>query len=434
MNIYQAIHPILLKRTPFVFIDKGHFEIYDDVKSKEPFATLECNGKKIFICIIDFLDWKSVHILMHLGKYLLDDENIHTVIVECDCDMNEDFIYDYRFSKRPWYSSFGYIPYFRKWYYSKTKDYYQLPFLKPEEFLDLTYARDFICPCQIILEKKNIPLLLTAQKDPNDLYLRILPSSCFYKKSKRPITSMNTLRMKKYNVLDLSKVPLRILKSGLPFQLDDGQHYIPVVRYSNGMRNGCYFDIDTSHHYLGTFYYWEPESTCYLRMGKKFDYFESKFDCAIKMMNRLESENLKDTKLFEKLIKFTKKILNDVSHALKNLEEFITFEKNVKRNHNDEDDIQMILYEDLGNLFMGTQPKYLPITLEYKSCLSGDYMKSLFYAVEDELDQILAQVLINFGYEVVVLGRMSGMFRVVSEVMDVRSRQISFDNLCWKVD
>jgi len=446
MDIYKAIDPILLDRTPFIFIKKEILEIYEDIKSDEPFGKLECKGKQIIISIIDFLDWKSIHILMKLGHDLLNlsEYQINSIIIECKCDMKDELIYDFHMNGRPWYSWFGYIPNLKFWYYSKAKAFYQLPFLSSKDFLELTYGKMLIVPKEIILERNKYPLLM-AQKDPNHLPLRILPSTCFYTKSRRPITSMTNLRQKKFQTLDLSKVPSDILKSGAPFKIGE-DYYIPVIRYSNGMRNGCYFDLNDNTEYLGTFYYWEPESMCYLKMGKKFDYFESKLDCAMQMMYKLEQydeitggENDNIGKLFSKLERFVQSILDDISDSLKKkYEEYLIFEKNIKRDYM-ENNLSAslrdsILNDDIISIYQGKEPLYLPITTEYKSTITGNYMKDLFYASEDELDQILANALILLGYHVVIFGRMAGMYRVVSEVMDVRTREESLWNLCWRVD
>jgi hypothetical protein len=451
MDIYETIQPLLLKKTPFVFIRNHHLEIYEDVKSDEPFAILDCKGKQITIILYEFIDWTSIKILLKLGHYILKTFNdqhpeysIHTVVIECSCDMNDELIYDFKMNERPWYAWEGYIPHLKNnWSYSKTNDFYQLPFLKPRNFLELNNGKILIHPRAIILQRKD-PLLLIAQKDPNDLHLRLLPSTSFYSISKRPINSMFLLRQRSFQLLDLSKVPSNIIKSGAPFKIGE-DFYVPVVRYSNGMRNGCYFESkkECEYNYLGTFYYWEPESGCYLKMGKNFDFFENKFDCATKMMYKLEQydeitggENPKISKLFKKLEKYTHQILNELGVTFKKnyYEEYQIFENNVLRNDSTSEPIDHILEHEFISVYIGEEAKYLPITKEYKSTVSYTYMKSLFYAMEDELDQVLAQVLILFGYDVVIFGRMAGMYRVVSEVLDVRTREDSLRNLCWRVD
>jgi hypothetical protein len=177
-------------------------------------------------------------------------------------------------------------------------------------------------------------------------------------------------------------------------------------------------------------------------MGKKFDFFENKFDCATKLMYKLEQydeitggENQNINKLFRRLEKYTHQILKELIEIFKkNYEEYIIFENNVLRDDETTDPIENILQHEFISIYIGEETKYLPINKEYKSNITYSYMKNLFYAMEDELDQVLAQALMFFGYDVVIFGRMAGMYRVVSEVMDLRSRENSLKNLCWRVD
>lgn len=422
----------LVNKTPFIIVKKELFELYEDINSEEPFAIVSSIGEKVIVTIIDFIDWYSIRLLLKIGHDLLNRNCFKTINIQIDCEMDDEFIYQYKLNERPWYSFFGYIPFIKTWTYSKLKDYYQLPFVKPEVFLELEHGIDFICPKTLILEPHE-PLYLIAQKNPSDYHLRLLPSTSFYPNSKRPRTSMNHLRQKMFHLLDLFRLSSEIVKSGAPFKVGE-DFFIPVVRYSYGMKNGCYFDKDEKHKFLGTFYYWEPDSGCYLKMGKKFGYFDSKFDCAKQMMYKLEQEHNREDKLFMKLEKIIYKIMDEISELFRNKsEEYVVFENNVKKS-NDERSLDILLQEDFTFIYQGKNPKYLPINLQYKSTLSGRFMENLFYAAEDELDQILSKTLIYFGYDVVILGRMAGMYRVVTEVLDVRARDESLNCLYWRVD
>jgi hypothetical protein len=475
MDIYKTLEPILLEKTRFILSFHDNIEFREDIESEEPFAVLISKGKQIVMTIYDVPDWSSLYELMDLGRHLIqkfskDYKNVYiieSILIECECDMDNEFTYEYRMNRKPWYFRFGYLPYFKNWTSKRIKDFFQIPFLKPDEYLDLKSSRDFISPKKLILEHRKHPLHLIAQKNPNDICLRLLPSTSFYYRSKRPITSMNLLRRNRFRVLDLSKIHRSILLSGAPFKIGN-DFYIPVVRYSHGMGFGCYFNSEDSkkdkkNNYLGTFYYWEPDSDCYLRMGKRFEYFETKIECAHKMIYELECYNdmnggdgIKNVKLsglteesstriqikinIEKLIlnleKYIQNILYETCTVLKKgYEEYLFFERNVKSNKClDEIEMDDLLMDDLKSLYLGKSPKYLPINHEYKSLIDRRYMKEIFYAAEDELDQFLAQALILIGYDVVVFGRMCGMFRVVSEVFDVRTREASFDQLCWRIN
>jgi hypothetical protein len=441
MNVYQEIQEILLEKTPFIIetqIEENDQELYlyQDVIQENAFARISIRGERIRISIDDFVDWDSIHTLLKFGKNIVDRNDTNypysKVIIEYySSDMDKDFIYEYRFQNRPWYFKVGYFPYYVKWSSRKIKTLYQLPFMKPDDFLDLPYAKEFICPKKLIYQKQSISPILMAQKDPTVHELRMLPQSCFYSGSRRPLNSMNLLRQDKFQALDLSKVDRQILKSGIPFAIQD-EYYIPVVRYALGMRNGCYFDPNPDKKWLGTFYYWEPESECYLKMGSKykFGFFETKLHCAMEMLHQIENEE-NETCLKENM----KSVLSELRENFYKFfeEEAMYFENKILQENDLDDNLEDLLNEDFKRLFCGKNTRFLPIDLNYQSIIHGLYMKELFYASEDVLDQVIARCLIETGYNVAIFGRMAGSYRIVSEVLDVRSREESLKNLCWTV-
>lgn len=176
---------------------------------------------------------------------------------------------------------------------SKCKQYkidlLQLPFLKPEEFLELKYGKYIVAPKSLyFINRKTVPIHLMCQREPDHPLFRLLPATSFYKRSKRPITSMSLLRQNKFKVIDLTKVKQGYY-TGRPININN-QIYIPVIRYSYGMRRGCYFDNVDNQTYVGTFYYWEPDSNVFLCLGEKdkVEFYESKMDCALQIIKVLE--------------------------------------------------------------------------------------------------------------------------------------------------
>ena len=439
MNVYEEVLEILLEKTPFI-IEKQESEddpqlyLFQDTNDETAFARVQIRGTRMVIAVDEFVDWRSVHHLLRAGKHLIHSEThfpYEKVILEYYfSDMDKEFIYEYRLDRIPWYMKFGFLPYYTKWGSKRIKTWYQLPFVKPDSFLDLPYGKELICPRRIIYQKQSNLPLLSAQKDPTLLELRTLPRTCFYSVSKRPINSMNLLRQDRFQVLDLSKVDAQILKSGAPFAID-GQYYIPVVRYALGMRNGCYFDPNPNKKWLGTFYYWEPESQCYLRMGAKFKfgYFETKLQCALELMEQMEDKNdlLKSLEGNIKVV-FDEWKENFYKHYE---EEAMEFENRIHKANEQDEDLETILMTDWKRLYCGKETKFLPIDRTYASILNAVYMKEVFYASEDALDQDVAKCLIECGYDVAIFGRMAGSYRVVSEVLDVRSREKSLSELCW---
>jgi hypothetical protein len=438
MNVYDEIKEFLLELTPFI-IETQESEmdmeilIYQDCIDENAFARMSIRGEKIIIAIDDFVDWESVLVLLKAGKKIIDQNETHytyhkLIVEHYSSDMDKDFIYEYRFQNRPWYFKLGFLPYYVKWGSRKIKTFYQIPFLKPDEFLDLPYSKELVCPKRLIYQKESPYRLISAQKDPTLLELRLLPQTSFYSNSRRPINSMNLLRQEKYQAIDLTGIDV---KSGAPFAIQ-GQFYIPVVRYALGMRNGCYFDPDPNKKWLGTFYYWEPESGCYLKMGKKykFNYFETKLHCALEMMEQIE-----DPELLGVLEQNMKSVYDELKENFYKFyeEEAMYFENKINQANEADENLEQILISDFKRLFSGKSTKFLPIDLKYQSLIHGIYMKELFYASEDALDQVLAKCLMLLGYQVAIFGRMAGSYRIVTEVLDVRSREESLSQLCWSV-
>jgi hypothetical protein len=92
---------------------------------------------------------------------------------------------------------------------------------------------------------------------------------------------------------------------------------------------------------------------------------------------------------------------------------------------------QRIFYSELLKIFQGTSSKLLCIDTNYISTINHNYMKTLFYASEDELDQGVTKGCMQLKISGVVLGRMAGGTRVVTEVLDCRSREESLEELVW---
>lgn len=63
---------------------------------------------------------------------------------------------------------------------------------------------------------------------------------------------------------------------------------------------------------------------------------------------------------------------------------------------------------------------------------AGEYLD--LYAREDDWDQILCVGAAQAGFDIVVLTSMVGMFQVVTEVLDTRSREESFFSLLYVID
>lgn len=437
----RDIIDIGIKTTSFIFaINDENVYVFEDAVVDVHFAEMEYRGTKLYLTIERFDEWKTINNLMNFGKTVVECiPIIKQAIIITNDEMQEEVIYLFQTLKKIWYTSFGYLPYFSKWNDQLIKDFYQLPFLKPKDFLETDNGYQFILPSRIYYQKSKNPIFLQCQKEPASIRFRVLPETSFYK-SKRPINSMTNLRQRPFLFMDASKIPDYVRKSGAPFEIND-EHFIPVVRYSMGMRQGCYFDPNESSNFIGTFYYWEPESNIYLKMGSKFEYYNSKMDCALQLKRKLMNVYIVDNQkhhecvldLFEDLDRFIVKIIKDMIQTFYKYyeEEAIIFEKTLGYLNDEEEEIEDCFVKDICRIYSNQETKFLPIHSDFKSKISGEYMKKLFYAAEDELDQSIGKALLFFGIDTVIFGKMAGSYRIVSEVFDVRPRETSLSNLCW---
>jgi len=92
--------------------------------------------------------------------------------------------------------------------------------------------------------------------------LIFLEPELFYKESKRPVTNMS-----------LFKQSVQII----------GQYRIPVTRYATSMSGRLYNTHNSSSsRFIGTFYYYEKESTTFLSYNTSRT-FTNKYDCLINL-------------------------------------------------------------------------------------------------------------------------------------------------------
>lgn len=214
--------------------------------------------------------------------------------------------------------------------------------------------------------------------DGNGLMLGILAPDLVYK-SGRPKTDMSIFRNSNSN---------RVSKDEIVGDQWGEWKVIPVTRYAAGMTRSRYYnDMTKKQEYCGTFYYYEPESTTYLAYKKAFRSFNK--TTAIKKLG------VTDEKLLEKM---------DLAKSMTRVTRHIN----------------------------GAEPRDLIYTYELEDGSKVEYYAGRrYYAAEDYLDQDLCKVAAAAGYDIVILEAMVGSFQVVTEVLDVRSRQDSFLSLLY---
>lgn len=224
--------------------------------------------------------------------------------------------------------------------------------------------------------------------------------------SGRPKTNMPFIEHKRkketfqgYTILD--KHQKQVISTDLKQNRKlSGKFLIPVVRYQKGMSRGAYYRKNsTEKKYVGTFYYFEPDSEYYL-------------EC-----NTLMITSNKMTGYYI----LTKNSLSSKEAALENIERnFLA-------------DPDYIIKTPEGNKKvseLGTAEQIFDkMLIGDKNVLSWNKQ---MYAEEDEFDQELTQTAFDEEIGVVILISMTGKNRIVSEVLDSRPREVSFNNIFKK--
>lgn len=248
-----------------------------------------------------------------------------------------------------------------------------------------------------------------AYETASSLMLLLFAPEHVYKQSKRPVNNMEMFKGVKCLHHSLAE---RQRVTNVP--------YIPVTRYARGMSHGLYYtdaDADSSS-FCGTFYYMEPESTTYLLATKVFraktktDAFNaliSKISSYItrkQLKAQLEEPSLDERNLLEQLKD------SDLMFTPAQFEEF-------RRSANPY--VQKAIAKHDWTMLPLVQPRPY-----YCAHVLG------LYAAEDYLDQAVCNAARERNVRVVVFERVVGSHQIVTEVLDVRPRQESFRNLCFR--
>ena len=187
----------------------------------------------------------------------------------------------------------------------------------------------------------------------------------------------------------------------------DGESWnvIPVTRYAKGMSRGLYFEeaSDVDIEYCGTFYYHEPESTTLLAY-KTSESFFNKYTCAKELdPSDLATDILEDVENNTLLMYIKGKLPKNL--MLTPLEAY---------------DLKFI-----PEKWTREEVTSLPQNKRYVGKTIG------LYALEDLLDQIICELAQEANLDIVVLRNMSGIYQVVTEILDVRKREDSFKSLLY---
>lgn len=240
-----------------------------------------------------------------------------------------------------------------------------------------------------ILSWEYLPLELVKRRaieTCNSLWLKLRMPTLIYS-SGRPITDMSIFQSPRNIVVSRKEIV-----SGRITPEDGVWECIPVTRYAKGMSRGLFYEETGC--YCGTFYYLEKESTTFLAYS----------GTVLKAFNKLHAYGLL-------LKEYTGKDQIFQNHLRK-----------FKRKYPG-------VYQLLKQHLEGKMSKDL-IDVD-RNCYIGN--KVGLYGAEDDLDQPLCQLAALLGYQIVILENMVGSFQVVTEVLDVRSREDSFRSLIYTI-
>jgi hypothetical protein len=196
--------------------------------------------------------------------------------------------------------------------------------------------------------------------------------------------------------------------------IPEPQQMIPVTRYAQGMKKGLFFSALSKKTWCGTFYYQEPESRVFLQYKKKLVAKDKRE--AAEMLGIRSTEQINEN-VFEKALRIalSKK---ETASLMFTPREFIDF---VKKH-----DIQDHTTARFNYMINGPPERLMKIQIDRKY-YCGRLLR--FYALQDFLDQPICTAAFEQGYDIVVFTHMVGSRQIVTEVLDVRSREDSFANL-----
>jgi len=259
-----------------------------------------------------------------------------------------------------------------RFWYPLTRDIYEL--------MDITSKSTFINK-SLEFHKKR------ALSEATSIPLIFINPELIYKESRRPITDMTSF-----------KQPISIVSP----------NKIPVTRYATSMSGRLFSTITldpSGTEYIGTFYYYEKESTTFLSYNTSMT-FRNKYHCLITL---------------------------DINNKYKYLRDFMEEDKFFMSWHNGvlSNDLLMTPLQacELRRWTGGIYTEEFALALPQVPHYAGHYLT--LYAKEDILDQAICQLGRDNGIDIIILTDMVGSFKVVTEVLDTRDRLVSFSSLIY---
>jgi hypothetical protein len=194
---------------------------------------------------------------------------------------------------------------------------------------------------------------------------------------------------------------------------DTEKYYLPVVRYE-----GIYYsNVRTNNEYCGTFYYYEPNSNVFIDLGNVL-ITGNKYDALRELSDEDWSEDISVSLARLKSGKpYTEE--ETIAYRRYKLSDFTEIDKFFTKILTDEEDVDSYKLKFNG---VNLNPLFIDST--------GEYYGNIFYAILDDLDQIICDLARHKGYDTIILQREPGNYRAVTEILDTRQRPNSFLSLC----
>lgn len=198
--------------------------------------------------------------------------------------------------------------------------------------------------------------------------------------------------------------------------------YLPVVRYEE-----LYFGqhMSIKEEVCGTFYFYEPDSENYLNLGRVL-IAANKVDAAIKLQININS-SIQLFLEYKFTLKEWSKMLDkfDLPEA-QEIQDYLT----TLISKESDIDLNTLSILDLylpqpGNLVNKVNAVYEIIKRDKK-----EYMGYKLVSHFDYLDQKICKAAQKEGYDTILLQREPGEQRANTEILDVRTRKQSYDNIC----
>jgi len=260
----------------------------------------------------------------------------------------------------------------------------------------------------------------------NHKYLGIPPAFTellLYPRSKRPLFDMR-LFWQWYNAdeqwreepaPDWTVPPSQglLLDNSIEGVVKDQTLSIPVLRLQEGMSRGAYYKKSTTQEFCGTFFYFEPDSPANL-------------------LSRTTLIAVNKVRALQQLHVSLKQVIKIFYRSRWLIDTGMPLEADTGRSVAVEF-ARSILGADVPILgdFDTLREAIYPVVLQrlYNKNFDIDRFHPLMYAFEDMFDQFLCKAADKAGIETVLLTRMTGKNRLVSEILDTRDRRTIFRNM-----